>query len=57
MAVSVGIAKVVSLATYPEDGSVLLANASVNITRIDKFKLERWLSEVGIGNTTMKNKS
>ena len=57
MAVSVGIAKVVSLATYPEDGSVLLANASVNITRIDKFELERWLSEVRIGTTTMKNKS
>lgn len=57
MAVSVGIAKVVSLATYPEDGSVLLANASVNIAMIDKFELERWLSEVGIGTTTMKNKS
>jgi hypothetical protein len=57
MAVSVGIAKVVSLATYPEDGSVLLANASVKVTRIDRFELERWLSAVGMGSTTMKNKS
>jgi hypothetical protein len=47
MAVSVGIAKVVSLGSYPEDGSVLLANANVCVVRIDKFELERWLSTFG----------
>jgi dCMP deaminase len=57
MAVSVGISKVVSLASYPEDGSVLLANANVSIARIDKFELERWLSTVGMGAAAMKNKS
>lgn len=57
MAVSVGIAKVVSLASYPEDGSSLLANAHVSVTRIDRFELERWLSAVGMDAATMKNKS
>jgi dCMP deaminase len=57
MAVSVGIAKVVSLSSYPEDGSVLLTNARVSIKRMKKFELERWLSTVGIDNTTMKNSS
>ena len=57
MAVSVGVAKVVSLATYPEDGSVLLTNARVSVTRIDRFELERWLSTVAMDATTMKNKS
>ncbi|HZA43464.1 MAG TPA: dCMP deaminase family protein [Nitrososphaeraceae archaeon] len=57
MAVSVGVAKVVSLASYPEDGSVLLTNARVSVTRIDRFELERWLSTVAMDATTMKNKS
>lgn len=57
MAVSVGIAKVVSLATYPEDGSVLLASANVSVIRIDRLELERWLSTVGMDAATMKNKS
>lgn len=57
MAVSVGIAKVVSLASYPEDGSVLLANANVSVTRIDRFELERWLSTVGMDTVAMTNKS
>lgn len=57
MAVSVGVAKVVSLASYPEDGSVLLTNARVSVTRIDRFELERWLSTVAMDATTMKNKN
>ncbi|MGI0043531.1 MAG: deoxycytidylate deaminase [Nitrososphaeraceae archaeon] len=46
MAVSVGIAKVVSLASYPEDGSVLLESANVSVTRMNRFELEQWLSTV-----------
>lgn len=57
MAVSVGVAKVVSLASYPEDGSVLLINARVSVTRIDRFELEQWLSTVAMDATTMKNKN
>jgi dCMP deaminase len=57
MAVSVGITKVVSLATYPEDGSVLLENSRVNITRMDRLELDRWLSAVGMDTAAMKNKS
>jgi dCMP deaminase len=57
MAVSVGVAKVVSLATYPEDGSVLLADARVSVTRIDRIELERWLSTVATDATTMKNEN
>lgn len=57
MAVSVGVAKVVSLASYPEDGSVLLTNARVSVTRIDRFELERWLSTVAMDATTIKNKN
>jgi hypothetical protein len=57
MAVSVGVAKVVSLASYPEDGSVLLTNARVSVTRIDRFELEQWLSTVAMDATTMKNKN
>lgn len=55
MAVSVGIAKVVSLSSYPEDGSVLLRDANVHITRIDELELVRWLSTVRIDNATMKS--
>jgi dCMP deaminase len=57
MAVSVGVAKVVSLATYPEDGSVLLEDARVSVTRIDRIELERWLSTVATDATTMKNEN
>jgi dCMP deaminase len=54
MAVSVGIAKVVSLASYPEDGSALLANANVSVVRIDRFELDRWLSAAGIDAASLK---
>jgi hypothetical protein len=57
MAVSVGIAKVVSLASYPEDGSVLLESANVSVTRINRFELKRWLSTVGIDNAAMSKNS
>lgn len=57
MAVSVGIAKVVSLASYPEDGSVLLENANVSITRLNRFELERWLSTVGTDKAAMSKNS
>jgi dCMP deaminase len=57
MAVSVGVARVVSRATYPEDGSTLFETARVNVTRIDTFELERWLSTVATDATTLKNKS
>jgi dCMP deaminase len=54
MAVSVGIAKVVSVASYPEDGSALLANANVSVVRIDRYELDRWLSAVGMDAASLK---
>lgn len=57
MAVSVGIAKVVSLASYPEDGSVLLESANVSVTRMNRFELERWLSIVRTDKAAMSKNS
>jgi dCMP deaminase len=54
MAVSVGVAEVVSVSPYPEDGSVLLTNANVRVTRIDELELAKWLSTVRIEKTTVK---
>lgn len=56
MAVSVGIAKVVSLARYPEDGSELLSHANVNVTKIDTIELKRWMHTVELDTSGVHNK-
>jgi dCMP deaminase len=56
MAVSIGIAKVVSLARYPENGSVLLSDANVKVIRMETVELKRWMHTVTTDEPTVKRK-
>jgi dCMP deaminase len=56
MAVSIGIAKVVSLARYPEDGSVLLSDANVKVITMETIELKRWMHTVTTDEHTVKRK-
>ena len=44
MAISVGISRIVVLAPYPEDGTLLLSEAGVSLVKLDQQLLAPWLA-------------
>ena len=46
MAITIGIKKVYSLDSYPETDYDLLKEAGVEVTQLDKTKIQRWANEL-----------
>jgi len=46
MAISIGVKRIVVLADYPEDGTQLLKEASIDLVKFDPELLKPWLSAV-----------
>jgi hypothetical protein len=44
MVISVGIKRVVSLASYPEDGTAILCQANVMMVMLEKEQVIPWIS-------------
>jgi len=44
MIISVGIKRVVSLASYPEDGTTILSQANVTMVMLEKEQVSPWIS-------------
>jgi dCMP deaminase len=46
MAISVGITRIVIMADYPEDGTKLLGEAKIELTKLDSESLRPWASRM-----------
>jgi hypothetical protein len=46
MAISVGISRIVILDSYPEDGIVILKQANVEISKLEKNDVLSWISDL-----------
>lgn len=46
MAISVGITRIVVMADYPEDGTNLLGEANIELTKLDSESLRPWTSRM-----------
>jgi len=46
MAISVGITRIVVMADYPEDGTKLLGEAKIELTKLDSESLRPWASRM-----------
>ncbi|HEY9490840.1 MAG TPA: deoxycytidylate deaminase, partial [Nitrososphaeraceae archaeon] len=51
MAISVGIGRIVILDSYPEDGIVILKQASIEISKLEKGDILSWISNLKAVNT------
>jgi dCMP deaminase len=55
MAISVGIARIVMLDNYPEDGTSLIDEANVQLVKLDHDLINRWLSLLGNSQMAFKD--